>query len=194
MSPCVRLESDKSCVGLANPAPEHCFPVSGMAFTCLVPEITPSESFLHVTLDSSLWRFSLKIQTHTHTKRTAFCKLIHKTNRIRDSLYLLSFPTCVCQVSLVVSDSATPWTVTHQAPLSMGFSRREYWSGLSCPPLGDLPDPGIEPASLVSLPLVDEFLALPEHCNSGWNLWTETQPPWFSCLHWLSAYCVPRCV
>ena len=38
---------------------------------------------------------------------------------------------------------ATPWTVTRQASLSMGFSRQEYWSGLSCPPAGDLPDPGI---------------------------------------------------
>ena len=37
-----------------------------------------------------------------------------------------------------------------QAPLSMGFSRQEYWSGLSFPPPGDLPNPGIEPASLVS--------------------------------------------
>ena len=34
--------------------------------------------------------------------------------------------------------------VAHQAPLSMGFSRQEYWSGLPCPPPGDLPDPGIE--------------------------------------------------
>ena len=39
------------------------------------------------------------------------------------------------------------WTVAHQAPLSMGFSREEYQSGLSCPPPVDLPDPGIEPAS-----------------------------------------------
>ena len=39
---------------------------------------------------------------------------------------------------------ATPWTVTCQAPLSMGFSRLEYWNGLLCPPPGDLPDPGIE--------------------------------------------------
>ena len=39
---------------------------------------------------------------------------------------------------------ATPWTAAHQAPLSMGFSRQEYWSGLPCPPPGDLPDPGIE--------------------------------------------------
>ena len=42
------------------------------------------------------------------------------------------------------------WTVAHQAPLSMGFSSQEYWSGLLCPSLGDLPNPGIEPASLPS--------------------------------------------
>ena len=42
---------------------------------------------------------------------------------------------------------ATPWTVAHQAPLSMGFSRQEYWSGLPFPSSGDLPYPGIEPRS-----------------------------------------------
>ena len=42
----------------------------------------------------------------------------------------------------------TPWTVVHQALLSMGFSRQEYWSGLPCPPLGDLPNPGTELRSL----------------------------------------------
>jgi len=41
----------------------------------------------------------------------------------------------------------TLWTVARQAPLSMGFSRQEYWSGLPCPPAGDLPNPGIEPGS-----------------------------------------------
>ena len=40
-----------------------------------------------------------------------------------------------------------PWTVAHQAPLSMGFSRQEYWSGLPFPSPGDLPDPGIKPRS-----------------------------------------------
>ena len=45
----------------------------------------------------------------------------------------------------------TLWSVAHQAPLSMGFSRQEYWSGwLFPPPPGDLPDPGIEPLSLTS--------------------------------------------
>ena len=43
---------------------------------------------------------------------------------------------------------ATLWTVADQAPLSMGFSRKKYWSGLPCPSPGALPDPGIEPASL----------------------------------------------
>jgi len=44
-------------------------------------------------------------------------------------------------------NSATPWTVAYQVPLSMGFSRQEYWSGLPFPSAGDLPDPGIEPQS-----------------------------------------------
>ena len=47
----------------------------------------------------------------------------------------------------VVSDSVTPWTVAQQVPLSMGFSRQEYWSGLPCPSPGDLSNPGIEPGS-----------------------------------------------
>ena len=45
----------------------------------------------------------------------------------------------------VMSDSVTPWTVVHQAPLSMGFSRQEYWSGLPCPPPRDLPNQGLNP-------------------------------------------------
>ena len=51
----------------------------------------------------------------------------------------------------------TLWTVACQAPLSMGFSRKESWSGLPCPPPGNLPDPGIEPRSLASPALVDGF-------------------------------------
>ena len=53
-------------------------------------------------------------------------------------------------------DSLQPqWTVVHQVPLSMGFSRQEYWSALPCPPPGDLPNPGIEVRSLVSPALAD---------------------------------------
>ena len=46
-----------------------------------------------------------------------------------------------------MSNSWDPWAVALQAPLSMGFSRQEYWSGLPFPSPGDLPNPGIEPAS-----------------------------------------------
>ena len=51
----------------------------------------------------------------------------------------------------------TPWTVARQAPLSTGFSRQEYWSRLPCLPPGDLPDPGIEPTSLISPALAGGF-------------------------------------
>ena len=51
----------------------------------------------------------------------------------------------------------TSWTVAHQAPLSMGFSGQEYWSGLPYPPPGDLPTPGIEPMVLMSPELADGF-------------------------------------
>ena len=52
---------------------------------------------------------------------------------------------------------ATLWTVAHQAPLSMAFSRQEYWSGLPCPPPGNLPHPEIEPMSLTSPALASGF-------------------------------------
>ena len=52
-------------------------------------------------------------------------------------------------------------TVAHQAPLSMGFSRQEYCSGFSCPPSRDLPNPGMESASLASLPLTGGFFIAP---------------------------------
>ena len=59
-----------------------------------------------------------------------------------------------------MSDSVTLWTAGHQAPLSMGFPRQEYWSEWPFPSPGDLPDPGIEPASPVSLALQMDSLLL----------------------------------
>ena len=59
--------------------------------------------------------------------------------------------------SVVFDFFVTPRTVTCQAPLSMGFPRQEYWSRLLFPPPGDLPDPGIEPASLISPALAGRF-------------------------------------
>ena len=51
---------------------------------------------------------------------------------------------------LVMSNSVTPWTIAHQALLSLEFSKQEYWSGLPFPPPKDLPDPGIKPVSPAS--------------------------------------------
>ena len=61
--------------------------------------------------------------------------------------------SCFSHVRLFV----TLWTVAHQAPLSMGFSSQEYWSGLPCSHPGDLPDPGIKPLSLMSPVLTGQF-------------------------------------
>ena len=59
-----------------------------------------------------------------------------------------------------------PWTVAHQAPLSMGFSRQNYWSGLPCPPPGDLPNPGIKLASVIFPALAGGFLIT---ANTTWE-------------------------
>ena len=59
----------------------------------------------------------------------------------------------------------TLWTIAHQAPLSMGLSRQEYWSGLPCPPPGDLPDPGIQLLSLLSYSLTSENINQRSHWN-----------------------------
>ena len=52
---------------------------------------------------------------------------------------------------------ATPWAVARQAPLSVGFPRQEYWSGLPFPPPGDIPEPGIEPESPAASALAGRF-------------------------------------
>ena len=75
------------------------------------------------------------IHTHTHTR-------MH-----------LCMPSCFSCVWLF----ATPWTVARQAPLSMGFSRQEYWSGLLCPPPEDLPNPKSEAMFLMSPALAGVF-------------------------------------
>ena len=69
---------------------------------------------------------------------------------------------CACMLSCFscVRLCASLWTVARQAPLSMGSSRQEYWSGLPCPPPGDLSEPGTEPAFLMSPALSAGFLPL----------------------------------
>ena len=71
---------------------------------------------------------------------------------------------CVCCIAKSCLTLAIPWTVAHQAPLSMGFSRQGYWSELPFPSPGDLPDPGIEPASLMSPALAGRFFTTSTTC------------------------------
>ena len=81
------------------------------------------------------------------------CQLTHIP-----SVFIL--PVSACSVTSIVSESVTPWTVGHQAPLFLGFSRQEYWSGFPCPPPGDLSHSGIKPASLMSPSLAGGSLPL----------------------------------
>ena len=91
-------------------------------------------------------------------------------------------PSPFSRVRLLV----TPWIVALQAPLSMQFSRQKYWSGLPCPPSGDLPDPGIEPACLTSLALADRFFTT----STTWEAQglgsgpRKTRPSAHMCTHW----------
>ena len=77
----------------------------------------------------------------------------HTANQPRAAAGVAAVVAAVVAVAVAVSRFsrvrlfATLWTVALQAPLSMGLSRQEYWSGLPCPPPGDLPDPGMEPGS-----------------------------------------------
>ena len=98
-------------------------------------------------------------------------------NLLTDSLYLLpTFLQYYC--CLVVSTSVTTWTVAHRIPLSMGFSQQEYWNGLLFLTPGDLPNPGIGPASpalqVSSLPL--------SHRGSPFSSTLSLIPPSFSYL------------
>ena len=89
--------------------------------------------------------------THTHT-HTALCE-----------------PAC-CLASVVLDSLQILWTVAHQAPLSMGFSRKEYWRGLPCPPPGDLYDPGMDPASPATPALQADSLLLSHPGRPHWFL------------------------
>ena len=77
-------------------------------------------------------------------------------------------PSCFSHNRLFV----TLRTVAHQVPLSMGFSRQEYWRGWPAPPQGDLPDPGIEPASLMTPALAGGFFT----ASATWEVPENTYP------------------
>ena len=84
------------------------------------------------------------------------------TTRLKASMHCIA---CVLSHFSHVWPFVTTWTITCEAPLSMRKSRQEYWNGLSCPPLGDLPDPGIKPVSLMSPALARGFF----NASTNWE-------------------------
>ena len=92
---------------------------------------------------------------------------------------ILRIDICTCMLSCFshVQLFATPWTVAHQAPLSMGFPRQEYWSRLLCPSPGDIPHPRIELVSLMSPALADGFFTTSA-------TWEYTRIDWYFQIHW----------
>ena len=93
--------------------------------------------------------------------RIDYCRCL-KRKPNREAKFCLQFghsykPVCMLSHFSHIQLCAIIQTVAHQAPLSIGFSRQEYWSGLPCPPPGDLPNPSIKPVSLTSLALAGRF-------------------------------------
>ena len=87
---------------------------------------------------------------------------------------LISY-VCVLSHFSCVQLYATLWTAAHQAPVSVGFSRQEYWSGSPRPPPGDLPDPGIKLASLTSTCIARQVLNHYRHLGSPNWLYPNTK-------------------
>ena len=85
--------------------------------------------------------------------------------------YMYSLHTRVLSLFIHARLFRDPKTVAQQAPLSMGFSSQEHWNGLPCPSPGDLPDPEIEPSSLISLELAGGFFTT----SAPWE--APIQPP-----------------
>ena len=100
--------------------------------------------------------------------------------------YPLRLHACVLSCFSRVQLSVTLWTVARQAPLSMRFSRQEYWHVLLCPPSKDLPNTGIKPTSLMSLALADGFFTT----STTWEvLFQYTWPIISQIFAWMQLTC-----
>ena len=111
----------------------------------------PMECIVHGVAKSQTLCDTFKVSDFHFTLRGGGQNLVTKTDDV-------SIPMCVCAKLLQSCPTlCDPWTVAPQAPLLMGFSRQEFWSGLPFPSSGDLPDPGIEPTALMSPVLAGGF-------------------------------------
>ena len=108
------------------------------------------------------------VDNSPNTRKGFQCWANGQTNQTTNENEHPGLRTYVCLLSHLscVRLFATLWTVAIQVPLSMGFSRQEYWSGLPCPSPGALPNPGIEPVSLTSPASARGFFAT----NATWEI------------------------
>ena len=113
----------------------------------------------YIRTQNSYHRFVIFSTVHLVHKDVMHFLSFILSNFVFFCCYLTILILCVCVLSHFSCFRlfVTRWTVAHQAPLSMRFSRQEYWSGLPCPPPRDLPDPGIIPMSLTSPELAGRF-------------------------------------
>ena len=100
-----------------------------------------------------IWTFHV----HGVKQYAVFCECLFSLSIMLLRFIHLAAGACMLSPFSHVRLFVTLWTVAHQALLSVGFSRQEYWSGLPCPPPGDLPNPGIELVSLMSSALAGRF-------------------------------------
>ena len=153
----------KRCSGTSEPRPKEAwqlpFPFSGKA----IPTMNPN---LEKTLE---WA-----SPHGGAQRSQMQEWEMVNCWFKSLSFGASWYTAMrAKVTSVVSDCVILWTVTHQAPLPIGFSRQEYWSGLLCHPPGDLLDPGLEPTSLMSSALVGRFFTT----RATWEA-----PSWYTAI------------
>ena len=132
---------------------------------------------IHVCMHEHTWR-GIHVWEHVYINRRA-----HSLTKLTLTEHMLGLPALLqtgdremlfVLSHSVVSDSGTPWLAARQAPLSVGFPRQEYQSGLPFPPSGDLPDPGIEPTSPESPALAGGFFT-PEPPGKSRDRWTRVQ-------------------
>ena len=147
------------------------------------------------------WKFELSRMSYSLNRTLSMGREKRPCTRNQDratlachSLCILSdldfiLPVCMLSCFSCVWLFVTLWTVPRQAHQSKGLSRQEHWSGLPCPPPGDIPNPGIEPASLKFAPLVGRLLttsttweALTIYClwSIAWATIMKGLPPAFS--------------
>ena len=115
--------------------------------TLLLAELTPLCHTAHPRLLSAFHMVLSMLPYYTlSSSLPPLSALCPRVCALRLHLHCACVPSHFSHVQLFVS----LWPIVHQAPLFLGIPRQEHWSGLPCPPPGDLPNPGIEPRSLVS--------------------------------------------